>query len=43
MVEIEKLRDKLCYGKPADERTVGKYVELFKRALEIFREVGILD
>lgn len=43
MSKIEKLRDKLCYGKPADRKTVEIYIKLFEEALEIFREVGILD
>ncbi len=42
MVEIEKLREKLCYGKPAKKEDVERLVNLFFNLLKIFRNEGVV-
>lgn len=41
LYQIEKNRDKLCYGKPQPEELVIEQIELFNRLKETFREMGI--
>ena len=41
LVQIEKKRNVLCYGKGQEKAYVEEYIELFNRARRIFDSMGI--
>ena len=41
LIEIEKRRNLLCYGKGHDERFIEEYLELFNKAKRIFDSMGV--
>lgn len=41
LVEIEKMRNVLCYGKEQNKKYVEQYIEMFNNARQLFDSMGV--